>query len=684
MNPIIVSGLNHPLVPYFVAHQLSLGVGAVACAAPGEPGARQLGERVHALLLQREQEGAGSAEALMAGLDFAATPAAACGDGGPRRHFRFLSGPELSAMFRDEAGLQDAARAQAGGPPAELFLVFDRHHLPWERSVESCMRTIEQAARGSADGGAVPHLYCMGAYIDDADDADDAGDAALAQDGAAPAASPLATLVHEAVALMGALERRAPGYLARYPLRIREHYGQEMRLMPASEAAARLAGADPAIRARRHLVIGARSVAIGAALGEIVGAGGGTLVVGAGAPDSAGALLENAMKQAAAHAASEWSDLEASQDGEFKLHLVGAAASGVPLMLGAARAHEAALALRVQSRPTSQPLQLASRPGLRYYVHGTGSKVLLLVNAFGLTLDFWHMLVASLGAECRVIALDRGAPDGAGEIPTTCYSAPDFLAAYLADCGAVLDAEGIDACHVASWCSGAKFALELAHAYPARILSLSLLAPSFAGVKGFAGDDSAYEKNLFMMCGLVNKMPKTAASMAATMLQLMEKNGKDMERFAPGRKDALDILEVADARHQPALYQPFASAANLVEFSRQLVHFRGHDIVPLLAPGAVRVPVMLVTGQSDTTTSNARARDLCGRLQDVVGFDIEGSSHYLIHQDHRLLAELLAGFLREGIELNSGNLRVQRSLYRRAHAPVMAPAGQPVLAEALP
>ena len=680
MNPIIVSGLDHPLVPYFVVHQLSEGAGAVVCVAQDEPAAMQLRRRVHAVLLQREQDGgAGSADALMAGLRFAA-PAlavAACADSGPLRHFRFISSSELRAMFRDEACRQDAARAQADGAPPALLLVFDRHDLPWERSLESCMRTIDRVARSGAVDGADLHLYCMGAYTDDI---------ALLQDGAAPAASPLAALVSQSVGLMGALNRRAPGYLARYPLRMREAYVQEIRLMPASHAAALLASAHPAVQARRHLVIGAQSVGIGAALGEIVRAAGGTLVTGHGgaAPDRAAALLENAMKQASAHAASEWSDLEASQNGEFMLHLVSAPATAMSLMLGAAREHGAAPGEQMRDLLAGTPLQTASRPGLRYYRYGTGSKVLLLVNAFGLPLDFWHLLASRLGTDCRVITLERAATaGGAGEIPTTCYSTPDFIAEYMADCGAVLDAEGIESCHVASWCSGAKLALELARAYPSRILSLSLLAPSFAGVKGFAGDDSAYEKNLFMMCGLVNKMPKTAASMAATMLQLMEKNSKDMERFDPGRKDVLDVLELADAEHLGALYSPFSSASNLVEFSRQLVHFRAHDIVPLLAPDAVQVPVMLVTGQSDTTTSNTRARDLCGRLQNVVGFDIEGSSHYLIHQDHRLLAELLTGFMREGIELNNDNPRVQRSLYRRACAPVLAPAEQPSLAEAI-
>jgi pimeloyl-ACP methyl ester carboxylesterase len=291
------------------------------------------------------------------------------------------------------------------------------------------------------------------------------------------------------------------------------------------------------------------------------------------------------------------------------------------------------------------------------------------------------MLACELGRDHRVVVLERpGAAHGA--IPATYYADTDYLAAWLADCRAVLAAEQIDSCHVASWCSGAKFALELAHACPGTVRSLSLLAPSFAGMEGFAGRDSAYEQSLHTMCKVVDKMPKTAATMAATMLQMMEKNSRDLERFDPLRKDAVDILELADAHHQPALYQPFAGAAQLVDFSRQLMQFRSHDVRHLLTDAKLRVPVLLVTGSCDTTTSNERAKDLCRRLAGVAGFEIDGASHYLIHQEYALVAALLRGFLRDGLEMQCDRFHIQRSLFRQV--PATAPATAPRAAQHVP
>lgn len=656
MKQITVSGLDHPLAPYLVVHQLLHGAGDVVCHADHADAAEQMRAKVDAALRQHEEDEAG-VTALLARLRFAHDAA------GPRRHFRFLGATALAAMFGDEARERQATGAAADAQPEQLLLVFDRHNLPYERSVASCMRTIEQAASMGVHPHTRLHLFCMGACVDDS---------APLQHGSRPPASPLETLVSDSVGLMDALRRRAPDYLGRYPLHVRQHGKQEIRVMPASRAAALLAGAGHTLHAPRNVIIGAQAVSIGAVVHEAVKAAGGVLHTAhtGEARSKAAELLDNGMAQTGAHANTEWTDLEAAQGGECALHLVRAPAADLSLLLRAAQQRAAQRAASMQRDFAGLPgmtLHASSRPGLRYYSCGAGDDVVLLVNAFGLPLDFWQMLVSSLGTQYRFIALDRAGP-AADAVPTTCYSSPDYVADYLADCSAVLDGEAIGRCHVASWCSGAKLALELARAQPARIQSLTLLAPSFAGIDGFAGDDSAYEKNLFTMCKLVNKTPKTAGIMASTMLQMMEKNSKDIERFNAGRKDAVDVLELADAHHQPALYRPFSSAANLVEFSRQLAHFRQHDIRAALGAAGVRVPVMLVTGRSDTTTSNERARDICGRLREVVGFEVEGASHYLIHQDYRLVGKLLAGFLREGINVKSGGLRIRRTLFRETVA----------------
>ena len=292
----------------------------------------------------------------------------------------------------------------------------------------------------------------------------------------------------------------------------------------------------------------------------------------------------------------------------------------------------------------------------------------MLVNAFGLPLDFWTMLTEALGSEFRVLVIDK--PAAAPEaVSDTYYAVPDYVPDYLAAVDAVLAHESVAACHVVSWCGGAKLALELARAFPRAVASLSLVTPSFAGMTGYAGADSAYEKNLFTMCALVDKNPKSAATMANTLLAIMKKGDNDMARFDIGHKNYTNVLELAEHHHLPLIYRPFSSADNLVSFSAQLVRFRRHDVGPLLSCPELALPVMLMTGRADTTTSSIRATDLCAKLPNVVGFDIEGGSHYVLHQNYRLVARLLKAFAREGIALSPHHPHLTRSLYRNAGAP---------------
>jgi pimeloyl-ACP methyl ester carboxylesterase len=307
-----------------------------------------------------------------------------------------------------------------------------------------------------------------------------------------------------------------------------------------------------------------------------------------------------------------------------------------------------------------------AQPALRYFSYGTGPDALLIVNAFGLSLDFWQVLAGSLQDRFTLFALDkRDAADDETCISRTYYSADNYADDYVADVAEVLRSAGIDRCHVVSWCSGAKLAIELADAIPGSIRSLSLIAPSFAGIESPQGCDSAYEKNLHTMCRIVRQMPKSAGNMASSMTAIMHKSSNDLDRFHRNAKDAVDVFELPDAHHLPLLYRPFSSAQNMVAFSQQLMHFRAHDITPRLGKQTLQVPVMLVTGRTDTTTSASRAKDICGRLPHIVGFEIEGSSHYLIHQNYRIVADLLRAFATDGMDMAYSNPRVERSVFQQ-------------------
>src|SRR5687767_8173138 len=132
-----------------------------------------------------------------------------------------------------------------------------------------------------------------------------------------------------------------------------------------------------------------------------------------------------------------------------------------------------------------QVRQTADR-SLRYFVYGSGPEVLLLVNAFGLTMDFWPKMARALREDFTMMVLDKpGSLQDETRIPRTYYSTESSVEDYISAAAGVLAYEQVSRCHVVSWCSGAKFAMELAHASPELVRSLSFITPSFAGVEGF-------------------------------------------------------------------------------------------------------------------------------------------------------------------------------------------------------
>jgi pimeloyl-ACP methyl ester carboxylesterase len=660
MKHHIVVGIEHQVAPHFILHALSDKSSRISIVADNARSADTLFTSLHMQL----GESAGEPLQRLAVIDANADQMAAEGDARYLSLYLFLSRAQIAALLdgidSESAGLPLPGRSIL---PRTVHIVTDRHHFPVDRSVAHCLEKIEQALRPRLPANADLHSYCLGPCIDDS------------HSGHGPErmpAPPLEALADQVISLLFDIRRRAPEYFSRYPLRLALRDCGPLRLMPTRQAAEFLATSHGA-STQRHLVYGTQICSMENILAAIAHATQADIQVLAAddieCADQASAILRDDIGQLINQCRRNTEDAETIRAGTLQLHEL--AAEPVELSIAVKRVLKArenenrTMQRRFSALPGLLRKAVPER-GLHYSTCGSGPEVLLIVNAFGLSLDFWQMLVGSLSTSFKIIALDRDEAEDIGGISRTCYSGADYANAYVADVVAVLRAEEINRCHVASWCSGAKLAMELAHAIPVTVKSLSFIAPSFAGVDGFMGCDSAYEKNLFTMCKIVNQMPKAAAQMANSMMAIMNKSSNDLERFQKGSKDAVDVLELADSQHLPLLYRPFASAENLVEFSRQLMHFRSHDITPRLNDAHLQLPVMLITGRTDTTTSSVRAGDICQRLPNIVGVEIAGGSHYLIHQNYQIVAELMSAFIRDGIDLSYTNPRVERAFHRQA------------------
>jgi pimeloyl-ACP methyl ester carboxylesterase len=555
----------------------------------------------------------------------------------------------------------------------QVWIVSHAHHLPAASSPANSLQTIQQTLAAWLPAACRCQSICLqGEVLNDTGAGVDAGRAGQRD-------SPLFTTLQILLDTIHAIARRADQYFSRYRLQLVGDGGITLHLFQAAPLACALLAQETLPFGSPQLWHGAQAYSAYDLLSRIAAVCQHKILFGSAKTALGLDRVSASLAQELSVSAKSFRSITATPDDG--LHAVPQAA-GVPDLDGliaslehAAQARNVAMQRKFAELPGVTP-NSTSRPGLRYFRYGQGEQVLLIVNAFGLGLDFWQMIAATLGQEYTVLALESTHHT---TVQTTIselyYNSDPYLQDYLNDIDAIIAAitaaEGIEQFHLLSWCSGAKLAMELVCAKPQAVKSLCMITPSFAGMEGVAGNDSGYEKNLHTMCKLVNQMPKTAPNMANSMMAIMKKSAHDLERFQKVSKDAVDILGLVDEVHLPLLYEAFSNGDNLIAYSRQLVRFRAHDIRPCLGNPAMQLPVMLVTGNADATTSSERAKDICKQLPNVLGFELQGGSHYLLHQNFQLVAALLSGFIRHGLTLELPDPRLKRSLLPASNTAVL-------------
>ena len=139
--------------------------------------------------------------------------------------------------------------------------------------------------------------------------------------------------------------------------------------------------------------------------------------------------------------------------------------------------------------------------------------------------------------------------------------------------------------------------------------------------------------------------------MVPSMAAMRAKQEGDLDRFDPAvsAEKTESVFSVANQSFAKLLYEPFTQEDLLVNYARQLMHFRQHDVAELVE--RIEQPALLLTGSDDTTTSSPRAIDLCKALKNVTGFEIQGGNHYLHTEQPQLTANIISGFIEQGADV---------------------------------
>ena len=109
-------------------------------------------------------------------------------------------------------------------------------------------------------------------------------------------------------------------------------------------------------------------------------------------------------------------------------------------------------------------------------IAGGGPTQVICIHGLGANKASFFETVAALAGDCTVHALDLPGFGSSGKPARAPYDAPWFADAVLG----YMDASGIDRAHLIGNSMGGRIALEVAFQRPARVGSLSLLAPSVA------------------------------------------------------------------------------------------------------------------------------------------------------------------------------------------------------------
>lgn len=270
-------------------------------------------------------------------------------------------------------------------------------------------------------------------------------------------------------------------------------------------------------------------------------------------------------------------------------------------------------------------------------VSGTGEGVpLLAIPAVGATMAAWTPALVDVGRERRVVSWDlRGLHDSS-------RPASDRLdpGAHAEDAVAVLDHFGIEAFLVASWSSGSRIALELAHRYPERVRALAIVSGGSGHSLGRLLRYREAPSFLPVLAGAVKHF--------ASPLQL-------------GLQALAARPEVGGIIRQTGMVAATADTAALVDLLRSVVRcdlktllnvfeeVAGDDASALLP--SIEAPTLLVVGERDQFTPGRMMEHMARTIPRARLESYDRATHYLpIEYPGRLGDDLRSFWRSNGID----------------------------------
>lgn len=278
---------------------------------------------------------------------------------------------------------------------------------------------------------------------------------------------------------------------------------------------------------------------------------------------------------------------------------------------------------------------------LNYYVAGRGAQPVVLLNALGQKMECWHRLIDELTENYTVITWE---PRG------TVSPLPPFgLADQVNDLDAILHHEGVEKCHLAGWCTGAKVAIDFYLRRPLMVTSMAFLNSTFKCDGSPEELDSPYERNMESLCRMLVRKPVMAASVMKNLQSPSERDETELLNGPANEELSVSVLSLMNVNLRSYVVAPFKTEATTANYAHQLVDFWSHDSRG--KAGEVRIPVLLMAAEYDRVASPASSEIAAGLFPNARHVFVQGATHYCLYDRADFVADLLRKFFEDPEEL---------------------------------
>lgn len=278
---------------------------------------------------------------------------------------------------------------------------------------------------------------------------------------------------------------------------------------------------------------------------------------------------------------------------------------------------------------------------LNYYVGGFTGTPIVVLNAIGQGLEYWYRLIDQLLGSHRVIIWE---PRGTVSPPP-----PFGLCDQVDDVDAILQQEGIDACHLIGWCTGPKVAIDFYLRRPSMVRSMAFLNGTFKCDGSPEELNSPYEQNLDSVCRMVVRKPATAASVIKTLRDRADESEVEILQEADPEQRSIAVLKRLNENLKGHVLAPFRTEETTSNYAHQLVDFWAHDVRPKAKD--IKVPVLLIGTEYDQVATPEASAGAAMLFPDSRHVYIRGATHYCLYERPEFVAGLLKAFFADAAAL---------------------------------